>query len=107
MSRLECLNLASRSTQPYKILDADNSIYALGAASRSSLNGLERIYSIEIKCQLHLARPYCAAQPPSIFQATPRTWLAAGLQKNTASAPNCSVVTNSPDGCFSISIAFF
>src|SRR4051812_10811696 len=44
---------------------------------------------------------YWATQPPSMFQAAPRTWLAAGVQKNTASAPSSSGVTNSPDGCFS------
>src|SRR5690606_30140833 len=27
---------------------------------------------------------YCAAQPPSMFQATPRTLLAAGAHKNAA-----------------------
>lgn len=33
-------------------------------------------------------RAYCATQPPSMFQATPRTWLAASLHRNAASAPS-------------------
>ena len=43
-------------------------------------------------------RTYCAAQAPSIFQATPRTLLPAGEQKNTANAPNSSGVVNCSGG---------
>lgn len=50
---------------------------------------------------------YCAVQPPSIAQATPRTWSAAGEHRNTASSPSCSVVTNSCEGCFSDTSAIF
>ena len=49
---------------------------------------------------------YCAYQPPSTFQATPRTWSAAGEQRNTTSPASCSVVTNCNDGCFSPSRDF-
>jgi hypothetical protein len=44
---------------------------------------------------------YCAVQPPSTAQATPRTLSAGGEQKNTASSPSCSGVVNCSDGCFS------
>ena len=45
--------------------------------------------------------PYCATQPPSMFQATPRTSSAAGEHRKTARPPSCSGVTNSSEGCFS------
>ena len=44
---------------------------------------------------------YWAVQPPSMFQATPRTLLAALEQKNTASAPSSSGVVNCMEGSFS------
>ena len=43
---------------------------------------------------------YCAVQPPSTLHATPRTWLAAGEQRKTASAPMSSGVTKASEGCF-------
>src|SRR5262245_32211658 len=52
--------------------------------------------------KLTLQNPfYCAAQPPSMFQATPRTLLPAGEQKKTASAPSSSGVVNCIEGSFS------
>ena len=44
---------------------------------------------------------YCAAQPPSMFQAAPRMLLPAAEQKNTASSPNSSGVVNCIEGSFS------
>ena len=42
-----------------------------------------------------------ASQPPSTGSATPLSCAAASEQRNVASAPSCSGVVNSREGCFS------
>src|SRR5574344_1193915 len=67
----------------------------MNAARKRGSRSLARVY------EQPLPGAYWAAQPPSIFQATPRTLLPAGEQKNTANAPNSSGVVNSREGSFS------
>src|SRR6478609_4648616 len=71
---------------------------ALGRLSQSMLTS-----SSTVELGMLLAHPHCAAQPPSTFQATPRTLAPAGEQKNTASSPSSSGVVNCSDGSFSAS----
>ena len=55
-----------------------------------------------VRCEGSRVRgAYWAAQPPSMFHATPRTLLPAGEQKNTASSPSSSGVVNCMEGSFS------
>ena len=50
-------------------------------------------------CRPHSCQLHCAVHPPSIGTAAPVIDAAALVQRNTASSPICSVVTNWCVGC--------
>src|SRR5207237_6988166 len=82
---------------------------ALGRADRGPL-GILLCAGDEHGCRLdHTAArgkgDYCAVQPPSTGSAAPVIWAASSEQRNAASRPSCSTVTNCPEGCFSASSA--
>jgi hypothetical protein len=60
-------------------------------------------YSRHFEHRFPCCLPSChlASQPPSTGSATPLSCAAASEQRNTASAPSCSGVVDSREGCFS------
>jgi predicted secreted protein len=88
----------SRTAGKVTSLNVGHVAFSLSPAARQKLESEAQALAIE---RFKARANHWAAQPPSMFQATPRTLLPAGEQKNTASSPSSSGVVNCIDGSFS------